>query len=554
MTLERATLVSLFLLLGVPALTFAAAVVLPRLPLFLLLLNVAAAAAAACLLHLPSRPPLPSRFSPTPLYIALIAQAVTIIAITTAYLALPDVDPYHWLKIYEEKFTIPLAENLQRPFFPALLYAATHLTGVPALQIVKYGLPLLSLLPLIPLWLVARHLPTPGARLALLFLPYASPSLILHLTMGTPQAVLLIVALYFMTCLLYASLTHNRYWHHIAGLISLAAVPFHGLAALLFSSWLAATAYRSQHRLLLLTLIAVVALAAVPYARPYYQAAVRDVRLNVSFPAAFITIDGEPNGWPGFAGFSRYYGYYAGLFTPIVLAAAVFAAARTREARQRLRGLLANPSSLTLVLMGLMFLAIAEILPRLLNIVILPERAWLFIPLASAVLFITLTQLPSKTQNQLWAAVLIAMAINLGGALYVNSLKAHALPDHTIRAARWLARSLPARAFVLTTHGPDYLDRYADVTFTALPIDFFCAHRDALANELRAAFGQYLPPAAPPKYFIFFSRQDPRHPYASRPWHEPLNPDCDDPLPGQFPDAFQEVYNDSGNVIIWQVK
>ncbi|MFH1353948.1 MAG: hypothetical protein ABIH36_01545 [bacterium] len=544
---EQLNLAAILVILGFPVLLLLEITITRQLHPALVLINLAAAS-LFFLIFIYQRSSAKEgldRIPVFPLLCIFFLQLIIITAIFSAYLALSDVDPYHWIKEYNQNFnTGPLNKLPQRSLFHTLIYTLDQIPGIRAEIIFKYIIPLLSLLCLIPAWLVARRFRRPTHQILWLLVPLLSPSLIIHSQMGTPQAVLLVLTIFFVFLLIYSRLTQNRFWHYLAGAIMLLAIPIHGLALLMFTSWLVATAWRhSKHNYILLLLLPIAILAA-PYLKAYLPQVFSDIHLNLSFPATFTTIDNVPNGWPGLTGLIQYYAFYLGLVVPVILLINIFLFFKHAGYRRQITQLIDNSSTLTLVIMFAGFFSIAEVLPRFFNIVILPDRAWLFADLAATVFFLPLFQYRSDKNKFLSFLLILFFIINIGGALYINNLKKNLLPDYAVNAALWLNSNLPANSAVMLNRKPEYLDLYtARISLIQLPDDFFCLGSDDIV-----AFSQQ-----EPTLYLLFLKPNTSSPYLQRPWHEPLDTQCSKPGPGNELGRFQQIYNDGGQAIIWKI-
>ena len=541
---ERINLIALLALLGIPALLLIEILLVKKLFPLLVPLNICIISLSALFLVRHQRP-LPKVSSPTtPLFLVLAVQLTVIIIIFSAYLALPDVDSYHWIKIYQHSFLAASPTQLpQRPLFHSLIYSLDQIPSLKASAVFKYVIPLLSLATLVPAWLVARGYPHKYQRVLLLLTFAVSPSLILHTQIATPQAILLILTTFFVFLLIYAYLTKNKFWHYLAGALIAVTALYHGLALLLLAAWLTATAWHHSKRYYILLLLLPVVFIAAPYLKAYLPQVRSEVRPNLTFPVAFTTIDGVPNGWPGLAGISQYYAFYLGLTTPFITAASVYYYFMHKSFRLHTHNLFTSASTLTLLLVFLAFFLVAEILPRFFNIVILADRAWMFVSLAAVVLFLPLFQL-HLTKNKLFFSLLILFFItNIAGALYINNLKKHLLPDYAVNAAAWINTNLPAPSAIMLNRKPEYIDLYTASPLISLPADFYCREPNDMINFSRQQSASYL----------LFLMPSISSPYRQRPWQEPLDVRCSQPTPNNYPQQFQQIYNDAGQAIIWKI-
>lgn len=541
---EQVNLAVLLAFLFVPATLLIEITITHKLGALPVLINVIIAALLARLFiyrYLPISSIKLSNLITSPLLYIFFLQLIVVIVIFSAYLALPDVDPYHWIKSYNQNFIdSSLAELPQRPLFHTFIYTLDQIPYLKTEVIFKYIIPLLSLTSLLPIWLVARRYRSKPQQTLLLLTPLLSPSLIIHTQMGTPQAILIILTIFFVFFLIYSHLTNKKLWHYLAGLIMLLAVPLHGLALLMFASWLAATAWHHPKRHYILLLLLPIAILITPYLLAYLPQVFSDVRPNLTFPTTFTTIDGVQNSWPGVQGLAQYYAFYLGLIVPVILISNIYFFLKRSAYRRQISQLTNSNSTLTLVFMFIGFFFIAEVLPRLFNVVILPDRAWLFASLAATVFLIPLFNLKFKRQKLIYTSLFLLFAINLGGALYINNLKKHSLPDYLVTSARWIDNNLSANTTVFFNSSTDYIDLYTSVNFVSVPQDFFCHSPSIPANQNNTSY-------------ILFLKPDPLHPYANRPWYKPPDTKCIQPSLNKYPDRFQQIYNDANQAIIWKI-
>ncbi len=542
--LDGAQLLTLYLLLallGVPGLLLAQAYILGQAQPFFVAFNAIAAAVLGYIVTRRQKATI-NTFKPPPLLVGIFLLQLLLVGwLASSYLALPDVDAYHWLNVYRRSFAAGAIDQLpQRPLFSALIYSLDQIPGFTDELILKYAVPLLSLTTLAPAWLVARNVTGKIGKSVLLLIPLASPSLIVQAQMGTPQAVLIVLTVFFVFMLLHARRGGQNIWHNIAGITVLAAALYHGLALVFFSAWLAASAWRHKRRRLLLPLLALPVIAAAPYWLRYLPQLMDDIRLNLSFPSAFTTIDGVHNGWPGVAGTLRYYTFYMGLTLPLLVLAGGYFYARRARCRRALVREVKSRAGLTLMAVFIFFFAVAELLPRYFNIVILADRAWLYACLAAVVFLIPLFKCLSGRPRRLLSWLLIlSLAVNTAGAVYVNNLKKHLLPDYAVSASRWIDRNVPSDKTVLLNRTTDYIDAYArvNVKLNSLADGFFCNpdHYQLPANA----------------DYIFFIKPDPKDPYLDRPWRGEVD-FCQRPSLAGHKKEFRKIYNDAGRSVIWK--
>lgn len=525
------------------------------------------------------RPTLAGIFRHPLVWAAIFYIAVAYI-LSQAFLALPDIDAYHWIKAYRLHYLAGQIDQIpSRLLFFGLVHTLATLFQLPPLAVFKYILPLAYLLLLPPLWLIAKTEPKWYVRAGLLSLPLFSPSLLLALAQPVPQTLLLILTTYVICLLIYAQSTRNPTWHWLAGAFAAVSFLYHGAGILIFLCWVVATILAWRNKILsrlrrqpesvvalttiLILMSYVPALVSYLHFNAAYihwlvRASLRFISFNPTFPAQYLTIDGEPNGWPGVTNLLKYYGFYAGPATLLLLGSAA-ACLRSFSLRKITREFLTSAPLLTIFFIFVLFFSIAEIIPRLIGIAFLPERAWLFVSVTSLA---ALPALASRTtlRNVLPWLLLLCSAVSIGAAWYINHLKAHIIPDYQVRSATFLS-TLPDQRLIISDKSSDFLDTHAQSPFLSLPETFYCQYQSASSGELQAALRQQvqlqsrtLPPdyAARPLY-IYYYRHDPAHPYAARPWKEIPSSTCENPPFDKHPKVFRKLYQEGNDAIIWQV-
>jgi hypothetical protein len=546
---ERINLLVAFALVGLPAVNLAVSIMLQRTSRSVTWFLVAATALAGFYYLQPRA--LTGKLTPSwPLVLAAAVQVALSVTLFSAYMALPDVDPYHWISVYQENFSDQELGLLpQRPLFHAAAYVLHTLLPLTAEQTFKYAIPLLSVAMLAPAWLLARRMNHPLEQLLILLYPSLSPSLIINVQMATPQAILIITTACAASFLIYAYLTRERRWHYVAGLVLCLSGLYHGLGLLLFTIWLSATAWHSPYRRLLPAILILSSIIALPYAVRHADDALSALRPNLTFPASFTTIDGEPNGWPGLAGTAKYYAFYAGPVVLGLLTLSIWRLLRMPVYRKQTRLLLDNPATLTLLLNLAVFLTLAEVLPRLANIVLLPERAWLMAALSSPVLLLAQKQNRLALSEVQRGVGFLLFGVTIFAAIHINSLKSHSIPDYMVISARWMGDNIAAGSVIAANRSPDLLSLYSRSSFEVLPEGFLCNVQALSSGELHAHLRAQLPGID----YLYLVQEDQAHPYLSRPWRDPLPATCIPNSLREDSEHFKALYRNESLAAIWQV-
>ena len=423
-------------------------------------------------------------------WIALTIYVGITLALILAYPTLPDLDPYYWLQ-NTQQFNAgqPSADFSTRPLFFSFIHLFTSAAHIDPFAFFKYVFPLLSSLYLIPAWLLAKTYSTPAKKYAVLAIPLLTPSTLLYLQMPIPQALLILSSYYFLFLILYANQKKIVWPYLYAGIIITLSTLFHEIAILIFGVWLLVTVinYRkpilsySKHNPVILVLLSLLLITNTKPGTPIYALVnhwshrimgyLVNFNTNWRFPAWYINIDGNSMGWPGFTGVLKYYAYYAG-------PAIVFLIFVT------IAYLIRNPGKLKkytntkefYVFSGsfLIFLTISELLPRVFDLALLPERSWIFAGImASASLILNLAQ--NSHSRAIAITVLTLAAISVSGALFTNYHKKYIVPDYQLASALWIQENLPSDRIFISTGNKNLLTFHSGSLTLLAPPAFYCA-------------------------------------------------------------------------------
>jgi hypothetical protein len=493
----------------------------------------------------------------------------------------------------------------------------------------KYLLPLFALLVLFPAALVARQLSERWHQFLVFFFPLANAAFILYLFMPIPQAIFNISLSFFVFFLLYSWLTGKDIFYFLAGVLMLITYFYHEVALLFLFPWvfISVITYRRQlltvvHRQwLALTLLAVLILSHPKIFAPFITfffnwakhifASAHRWHTNLTFPLHFINVDGRITGWGSLQGVVQYYAFYMG---PACALAALFLIFFLPKKENRLplwQEIRTKKEFWVLSLIGVFFLTLAEILPRVMSVALLPERA--LSTLAFLIIAFTIILLKVRPGKHRIATFLLlgAIILNIGAALYVNSLKKYLVTEEQLAAAQWIKSSLPEEKILFTAGNESLLKVHANVEVTNVPYPDFYRDLNIFETYLRATLAQHytlepkeekrlgvitrnleslreitqreddevvrtalldlqkrnedvqailierhnkLPiPASSLPVYIFYSKPSSKNPYANRPYFQSLTED--QLVFDAYPERFQRIYeaqNDS--VVIWQLK
>jgi hypothetical protein len=325
---------------------------------------------------------------------------------------------------------------------------------------------------------------------------------------------------------------------------------------------------------------------------------------NFMFPASYVNIDGNNMGWPGVIGVAKYYLFYVG---PLLLVLFVYSTyCVLKEKKQLIQKIKMISISREMVILSVafsFFFAFAEVMPRLLNYSFLPERVWIFAGIT--ILFILFLILRDWETNLLMRyGLLCCVFIGIVGAIYVNHQKSFMLPNYRLNAAKWIRENLPGERILLSRGDKNLLQYFTQSRYYIMPETFFCdndvINKDGVWNYFSSGMVSYSPKkesvesgfrkefedysnnnelltiagvqSISAKYaalsiygdnqlgkedlvtsgYIYFYRDDPRNPYANRPYYK-KNSICKTVVFDSQPNSFELIYNDNEMVKIWKI-
>lgn len=318
------------------------------------------------------------------------------------YPYIPEADPYTYLiKIREIFQTHLMPDNESRPLFLSFSYTVSLLSKISAYWIYKLIIPLFSSVIVLIGYLIAIRITKNKLSIILSSLIFLSfPVVTLEILIPRPQSIFLItlpVILFLLSDLLEKKLAKNIYFLFILLFVTVIGAKYHPF--FFFDTLLVATAIivytwplliKKPLNYLLLCLL--IFMAVYPWIKNFglvdiFLILIKTFLSGLSHPSFrlwfinnYTNIDGSQMGWPGLSSLF-YYGYNLGLFSVLAIFLVIL----------KIKNVKVNcKKNWVYLYCFLFFFLIAEILPRL-GLSYLPDRAWLFVSLTLAIIFIPAT-------------------------------------------------------------------------------------------------------------------------------------------------------------------
>lgn len=431
----------------------------------------------------------------------------------TQFTFLPAPDIYSLLISFEQatqKNQLMLVADNNRWAFASLIQSVTLLTNLSLYTILKYLFPFLSILTLLPLWLMAQQLRHKLTQFLVLSTTLISSTLILELEFGRDQTIFLIFLYFALGLLVEAARTKNATLFFLVGIFSLSGILMHPTFVLFVLSWLIALGIKHRQTIWRHKITSIlVLLAAYPWLGRInvihnitgrliggYRTVILQIGdWNFAFPTRYINADAYDVSWPGVTGVLKYYAFYMGPYSLAIIISLFLLLSVSEHFRKFLRDALRH--EYTPIITGIIFfLLVAEILPRTSNLAYLPDRAWQFTAILLVFpLYLILSFTEStffrdrRTRIAILTIFLISTSINIGGAFYINYLNDFTMPAYELRAADWIKHNLPPTSFILTPSSSKNLIRYhAQVNYVKFQHDNFQENNPAvLMNNIKQA-------------------------------------------------------------------
>jgi len=396
-----------------------------------------------------------------PIFIAGTILLILHVFNITRYDFIADKDSYGW--IFKYSSIDANSVYFYRQLFSALIFTLHYLTGLDLYHIFKYLFPLASLVTLFPLWLVARTIAEKKFQLLILLSAAISPTVIIQFE-GTRPQVMAMLYLYFMIGFTLVAFKKKDPALLYGIFIPITAVSslFHRVFVLFLVLWAIAAAYTYRSLLchnkgkVLAGILLLYPWFDVLEAKGMLISIFKSLRaifqnifihpmINLQFPMFYMNVDGKQMGWANILGVTKYYAFYIGPFLGVLIVA--FLALFLRKNRDKMRDFFPLEFFLPIYLFISFFFLIAELLPRFGNLAYLPDRAWIFLGIASTflmyVVFFHMEKDASPMKkNIIFSAFLLGFLVSSAGALYMNDRFKYIVPQYELDSFRWIKENL----------------------------------------------------------------------------------------------------------------
>lgn len=557
--------------------------------------------------------------------------AATILSIVTAYYPLPDLDPYYWIRVFQDQFSRGVISSLtsHRPLFSSLTYLFNQSAGVDLYAFFKYLVPFFALFPVIPAILIARRFPEKILQTSIFLIPMVNGSFFLYSTMPVPQSIfnsVLIMAIFFA---IHALLSEKKFYFLLSGAILFFGFFYHEMSAIPLFAWILSWVlferksiihFAKKNRQVSWLIFIILATNLSLFTPILYFVFVWIKKItaiiitsspNVYFPAKYINIDGNDVGWQGLFGVIQYYAFYFGPAALVVAFSFVFLGKFFSSSP-----LFRRRESFFLLTSLFIFFLISDIFPRLFNIALLPERslgfASLFVLSLLPLLFLSLKNTPRVFASLFPFLIIGALCINIGAALYINTLKSYLITPAQLLSAQWIRTNLPANRVIFSSDNHRLLTFYSNSTVADITDLRFYSDKTITEKILRLSLQQKYPNTntirkqleaisdaladlsnssrlintdfqkslqgestrligtmqlvetelqsmqtkdqSQIRYYIYHAAPSKKNPYANRPYMQSENNQPTSFIFDQYPERFRMIYSDKENEIyLWEI-
>lgn len=390
-----------------------------------------------------------------------------------AYPHLPDLDPYGWIIRSKDAFVQKsFGPGLSRSSFYAFNFIHQNILGTELFYIFKYLYPFYALLILAPLCLVACQLKNRMHRYLFLASIFISPTVTVGFAMTMPQLFWIILFFYFICFLIYSENEGKEIFFSMAGAIALLGSLYHIGFILFFAVWaflaiLKFRKYFSKEKIFYFLALALVFFYLgigkdfigffVKFIPKIWRSIWINHQFNWSFPSTYQNIDGNSVGWGSGIGIVKYYGFYAGPLVIFTLGIFVFLVMLNSDFRSFLAKKIKTFSGFAIISIFLLLFTLSEVLPRLANIALLPDRVWVFegiVMIAGIYWILEFFEYQKYSRKKIMAFIslfIFSLAISLAGSFYINYLKKYLITPEQMRSAGWIKNNLPSDRIIISS-------------------------------------------------------------------------------------------------------
>lgn len=542
------------------------------------------------------------------------------LGIVTAFYPLPDLDPYYWYaefqRLFSEERLVPL--DGYRPLFASLSYIFTIGAHIDFYAFFKYILPFSLLAIVFPLSLLASLFSHPLHRVILLLLPFINGIGITYLTLPLPQAFASIACFFCTSFILYAGMKKDALFFFFGGAILFFGFWYHEVLAIPLALWILVTGYAFRREIfglarrnilssaLLLILLAPHIFGPVTFILLRIEnllPAFQNFQTNFLFPEHYVNVDGNEMGWGNLLGVGKYYLFYIG---PALLL--LFLAAVLERKKISWKSSFLSTDTLPITLSFFIFFLLAEILPRLFSLALLPDRAWVFAGIFGVALVPALFKTPLGSKQFFLWTLLFGISLNIGAALYINTLKKYMITEPQLTSASWISTNLPENRIILVSghsrllrfhsgsevvsvsnpnfyydlsifeqelekhmYSKEYLaEAYKEESkhLQELLEDFFSKDPEQEPSEVesllekinsslkvsRSTLDDLRSPSPQKNFYIYYAAPDSRNPYLDRPYVKKTIGKEDALIFDKDPTRFKKLYSDEEHKIyLWKI-
>lgn len=385
------------------------------------------------------------------------------LGIVSAFYPLPDLDPYYWYAEFQRLFSggniVPL--DGYRPLFASLSYIFTIGAHIDFYAFFKYILPFSFLAIVFPISLLTSLFSHPLHKTILFLFPFINGIGISYLTLPIPQAFASIACFFFVSFLLYAWMKNDMFFSFLGGAILFFGFWYHEVLALPLALWILVTGYAFRREIfalarknilssmLILLILAPHIFGPAEFIGSKIKSQIPSLlhfQTNFLFPEQYVNVDGNEMGWGDLAGVGKYYLFYIG---PALLI--LFLAIALERKKLSWKSSFFSKYTLPITFSFLIFFLLAEILPRLFSIALLPDRAWVFAGIFGTAIVPIIFKTPLGNRKLFLWMLLFGISLNIGAALYINALKKYMITEHQLASASWINSNLPENRLIFVT-------------------------------------------------------------------------------------------------------